>query len=227
MLDWLKSGWTETPEISLSTLTLRIVTAWVCGWAVAWVYRNTRAREVASPSLPVTLVLLSILIAMVTQVIGDNVARAFSLVGALSIVRFRTVVRDTQDTAFVIFAVAAGMASGAGDLRVALVGMCCVTAAAFAMRQRIVDLSQEEDASLEVRIGIGHDLDAAVKGVFENYLTHHEILSVGTARQGAALEANYQVRLRPNISPAEFVKAVNQIEGVLSVHLGRRDEEDD
>ena len=52
-------------------------------------------------SFTVTLVLLTILIAMVTQVIGDNVARAFSLVGALSIVRFRTVVRDTQDTAYV------------------------------------------------------------------------------------------------------------------------------
>ena len=59
--------------------------------------------------------LLSILIAMVTQVIGDNIARAFSLVGALSIVRFRTVVRDTQDTAFVIFAVAVGMAMGANN----------------------------------------------------------------------------------------------------------------
>ena len=49
-------------------------------------------------------------IAMVTQVTGQNVALAFSLVGALSIVRFRTVVQDTNDTAFVIFAVAGGMA---------------------------------------------------------------------------------------------------------------------
>jgi hypothetical protein len=56
-------------------------------------------------SFPITLALLSVLIAMSTQVIGDNVARAFSLVGALSIVRFRTVVRDTKDTAYVIFAV--------------------------------------------------------------------------------------------------------------------------
>ena len=64
-------------------------------------------------SFVATLVLLTILIAMVTQVIGDNIARAFSLVGALSIVRFRTVVRDTQDTAYVIFAVAVGMAVGA------------------------------------------------------------------------------------------------------------------
>ncbi len=57
--------------------------------------------------------LLAVLIAMVTQVIGDNVALAFSLVGALAIVRFRTVVRDTQDTAFVMLSVVVGMAVGA------------------------------------------------------------------------------------------------------------------
>ena len=77
-------------------------------------------------SFVVTLVLLTILIAMVTQVIGDNVARAFSLVGALSIVRFRTVVRDTQDTAYVIFAVAVGMAVGANHPLVALCGLVVV-----------------------------------------------------------------------------------------------------
>ena len=85
----------------------------------------------------VTLVLLTILIAMVTQVIGDNVARAFSLVGALSIVRFRTVVRDTQDTAYVIFAVAVGMAVGARPPSVALVRSGVVGVAAYdEMRER-------------------------------------------------------------------------------------------
>ena len=59
--------------------------------------------------------MLAIMIALVTQVVGNNAARAFSLVGALSIVRFRTVVRDIEDTAFVIFAVAIGMAAGASQ----------------------------------------------------------------------------------------------------------------
>ena len=68
---------------------------------------------------------------MVTQVIGDNVARAFSLVGALSIVRFRTVVRDTQDTAYVIFAVVVGMAVGAKNPWVAFIGLGLVGAAAL------------------------------------------------------------------------------------------------
>jgi hypothetical protein len=61
-----------------------------------------------------TLVLLTVLIALVTKVIGNNSARAFSLVGTLALFRFRTVVEDTRDTAFVIFAVVIGMAVGAG-----------------------------------------------------------------------------------------------------------------
>src|SRR3712207_7408096 len=60
-------------------------------------------------------VLLAVLVALVTLVIGDSTARAFGLVGALSIVRFRTVVEDTRDTAFVIFAVALGMAAGRSE----------------------------------------------------------------------------------------------------------------
>ena len=68
--------------------------------------------------------LLSALIAMVAQVVGNNAALAFSLVGALSIVRFRTVVRDTEDTAFVIFAVVVGMSVGVHNLMVASIGPC-------------------------------------------------------------------------------------------------------
>src|SRR3954447_18141134 len=115
---------------------LRLVTAMVLGSVVVFVYRRTRASNDTTPSFAVTLVLLTILIAVVTQVIGDNVARAFSLVGALSIVRFRTVVRDTQDTAYVIFAVAVGMAVGAGHPWLAIAAILVVGFAAYVMRAR-------------------------------------------------------------------------------------------
>ena len=111
----------------------RLVGSMLLGGVVAWIYQRTRPASDTSSSLSVTLVLLAILIAMVTQVIGDNVARAFSLVGALSIVRFRTVVRDTVDTAFVIFAVAVGMAAGAGHPSVAVSGIAVVGVAAWIM----------------------------------------------------------------------------------------------
>ena len=58
---------------------VRLLAALVLGWAVSWVYSRTTSGEESATSLPTTLVLLAVLIAMVTQVIGDNVARAFSL----------------------------------------------------------------------------------------------------------------------------------------------------
>src|SRR4051812_36112056 len=111
MLTNLFQNSTSAPSsLHWEELVLRLCLAMILGFAVMFVYRMARKGEPRNASFEVTLVLLAILIAMVTRVIGDSVARAFSLVGALSIVRFRTVVRDTQDTAYVIFAVVVGMA---------------------------------------------------------------------------------------------------------------------
>src|SRR5436309_12899430 len=97
--------------------------AFALGLAVAGVYRWTHRRDAAyAPTFVTTLVLLTVLIAIVTQVIGESAARAFSLVGALSIVRFRTVVQDTRDTAFGILAVVGGMAVASNPVATARVG---------------------------------------------------------------------------------------------------------
>ena len=137
----------------------RLVASMLLGGVVAWIYKRTRPESDTASSLAVTLVLLAILIAMVTQVIGDNVARAFSLVGALSIVRFRTVVRDTVDTAFVIFAVAVGMAAGASHLSVAISGIAVVGLAAWFMTRGDRAAGSEVTYLLQVRVGLGHDVE--------------------------------------------------------------------
>src|SRR5687767_15155737 len=135
----------------------RLVLAWLLGLVIAAIYRRARPMNDEAESFTVTLVLLTILIAMVTQVIGDNVARAFSLVGALSIVRFRTVVRDTQDTAYVIFAVGVGMAAGAGQYSVAVSGIAIVAVAAVIMKKSNAGAAAAAlPFELQIRLGIGH-----------------------------------------------------------------------
>src|SRR6476620_2397044 len=136
MPDFLLAPFAAGPRVAPLLVLARLVIAMVFGGVVALVYRRTRPADDVVTSFGVTLVLLTILIAMVTQVIGDSIARAFSLVGALSIVRFRTVVRDTQDTAYVIFAVVVGMAIGASDPWVAIIGIGVVGVTAFIMRPR-------------------------------------------------------------------------------------------
>lgn len=202
---------------------VRLAVALVLGALVAWIYRRTRQKSEVAPSFLVTLVLLAVLIAMVTQVVGDNVARAFSLVGALSIVRFRTVVRDTQDTAYVIFAVVVGMAAGANDLWVGLLGIGVVGCAAYLMRWRARGLGAVRPAFvLSLRVALGHDLEPWLGDTLNAHLQERELVSVATAKQGVALDVTYEARLRPTGLPDELVRALNRLEGVLNVQLQRR-----
>jgi hypothetical protein len=228
MPDFLTSPFVNGPHVTPLDVLIRLLAALMLGGAVAWIYRHTsRHAEVAS-SFAVTLVLLSVLIAIVTQVIGDNVARAFSLVGALSIVRFRTVVRDTQDTAYVIFAVVIGMAVGAKNLWVAVLGLAVGGLAAYLMMLRANSLPAVPAAvMLSVRVGLGHDLETLLGGTLDAHVQERELMSVATAKQGIALDVTYQARLRPSGAAQELVKALNRIEGVQSVSVQRRGFDED
>jgi hypothetical protein len=205
------------------TVLLRLIAALALGGIVALVYRHTRPAGDVLPSFTTTLVLLSVLIAMVTQVIGDNVARAFSLVGALSIVRFRTVVRDTQDTAYVIFAVAVGMAVGASNLWVALGGILVVAVGALLMRQkgRPAVPSGGEPFTLHLRVGLGHDVEALVGRTLDALVGQRRLVSIETARQGMAIDVAYQVALPASRRAEELIRELNRLEGVQSVALQR------
>ncbi len=223
MPEFLKNAFVSDTNISPVEVLLTLLVALILGAMVAWVYRHTRKGTDISSSFPVTLVLLAVLIAMVTQVIGNNVARAFSLVGALSIVRFRTVVRDTQDTAYVIFAVVVGMAVGARNLWVGLIGISVVGLAAYIMMARAKVFSVAQHAHLlSLRVVVGQDLDRLVGPTLDAHLQEREMMAVSTAKQGESLEVTYETRLRPSGSADALVKALNQIEGVQRVEMKRR-----
>jgi cell division protein FtsW (lipid II flippase) len=224
MFDFLKAPFATGPKVEPVDVLVRLVIALCLGGVVSWIYCRTRRNTEIAPSFPTTLVLLSVLIAMVTQVIGDNVARAFSLVGALSIVRFRTIVRDTQDTAYVIFAVVVGMAVGAKNPWVAFIGLGVVAMAAFIMmflRPSTVP-GAEPEYVLSMRVGLGQDLEKLLNGECDAHLAEKRLVSMGTAKQGISLNIIYQVRLRPDASADELVKILNRVEGVQSIQLERR-----
>ena len=221
MLELLTAPFVSGSGVSAGEVLVRLLLALAFGGVVAWVYRRTRSAVDITPTFPPTLVLLAILIAMVTQVIGDNVARAFSLVGALSIVRFRTVVRDTQDTAFVIFAVVVGMAVGAQNPSIPLVGIAVVSLAAFLMRPRSAGAQRhaEDRYRLDLRVSSGQDLNGPLGAVLDAHLMDRRLVSIGTARQGMALSVLYAVRMRDGASAEELVRTLNRVEGVQSVEL--------
>jgi hypothetical protein len=227
MPDFLTAAFANAPNVDPAHVAARLGAALALGFIVAWIYRRMRPPADVMPSFSTTLVLLSVLIAMVTQVIGDSVARAFSLVGALSIVRFRTVVRDTQDTAYVIFAVVIGMAVGASDLWVAAIGIGVIGFAAYLMRSRQAvssgPLPIDLPFLLHVRVGLSQNAETLLAPILDLHLKERRLLSVSTARQGLAFDVSYAAELGPHTSAEALVKALNVLDGVLSVEMQRRE----
>lgn len=218
MPEWLNGVVGTEGEIAPEKLAVRLVLSALLGAAVAAVYALTRkkTRTEAAP-FSATLVLLTVLIALVTQVIGNSVARAFSLVGALSIVRFRTVVDDTRDTSFVIFAVAVGMAVGAGSPALALVGIPVVglTAALLALWGGTGSAAQP--ARLVVRVANGTDPQPLLTAAFDKHLREAKFQAADAAKQGAAMDYTYLVRPKPGVAPVTLIGELSRIEGVQNV----------
>lgn len=220
MPEWLTASLSEDTLLPFPVLTARLVLSLVCGIIVAGSYRFTQGNGNArSMSLMATLVLLTILIAMVTLTIGNSVARAFSLVGALSIVRFRTVVEDTRDTAFVIFAVSIGMAIGAGYLQMPLIGVPVTTLAAYLFRPREVQTKESLERTLNIRIGLGRDANALLEPLLRAHTDRWKLDSVATTKQGSALSLSYTIHILSSDSAIPLTVELNKLEGVQEVEL--------
>jgi hypothetical protein len=220
MPDWLQQAITDEAPLGLMSLILNLGLAFLLGCLVAGIHALTTRSASRGPqrSFLATLVLLSVLIAMVTLVIGNNVARAFSLVGALAIVRFRTVVADTRDTAFVIFAVVVGMASGAGYRLIPIVGMPLVLVAAWLFRPSRGS-RREREAILVLRLGVAHTQYEGIKDILQRHVASFRLTGLATARGGAALDVTYSIHPNSPESAMALVTELTRLEGVQGVEL--------
>ncbi len=213
------------PNTPLDPLAIaaRLLLALAFGALVAAIYKWARKSNESATSFPMTLVLLCVLIAMVTQVIGDNIARAFSLVGALSIVRFRTVVRDTKDTAYVILAVIAGMSAGAGNLWVAALGLAAVTLAEF-----LATLRKQESPTTEYIVKLraqSHlDWEALLREQLHIAVDKIDLLSVS---KNGAIEAKLRLRILGPVRLGDISSRLALIEGLDCIQVQLRNGDED
>jgi hypothetical protein len=109
------------------TIVYNLLLSCVLGITISTIYKVTHKGLSYSQSFMLTIVLVTVVVCMVMMVIGNNLARAFALVGALSIIRFRTVIKDTKDTSYVFFGLAAGMAAGTSSYFLAIIGVIIIS----------------------------------------------------------------------------------------------------
>ncbi len=207
-------------------IALNIFTAFLLGLFITWVYRSTQRALTTSFSFMNTLVMLSMLMTLVMMVIGSNLARAFGLVGAMSIIRFRTVVKDTRDTAYVFYSLAVGMAAGTGNLKIAMVGTMLVGFCIGILHwTRHGAVARDEFLLSFLMLPSDHEEERTIYlPLFESFFQRHELLSVKSTRMGEALRMTFHVVMNDPGQTDLLVSELSALEGVQRVTLNVGDE---
>jgi len=124
-----------TGTFSVADIAMAMVLSFVLCSVVGFTYRMTHRGISYSQSYVQTLVLMGMVVSLVMLIVGSNIARAFSLVGALSIVRFRNAVKETRDVGFIFLAMAIGMATGTRFYTLAIVATAAISSAILLMER--------------------------------------------------------------------------------------------
>lgn len=113
-------------SLTVSSIVLSLVVAFGCSVFIVYIYRKTYSGVVFSKNTTLTIIMLTIVTSMVIRTINSNLSLSLGMVGALSIVRFRTAIKEPLDTAFLFWAIAAGIMAGAGQYLIALLGSALI-----------------------------------------------------------------------------------------------------
>ena len=116
----------QTGSLAIQDIVVRLLMSVIMGIFIALSYKISHSGTLYSRKFNVSLFTLAILTTMVMTVIGNNVALSLGMVGALSIVRFRTAIKDSRDTMYIFWAIIIGICCGVGDFTVASIGTAVV-----------------------------------------------------------------------------------------------------
>jgi uncharacterized membrane protein YhiD involved in acid resistance len=198
---------------------LRLLLAFVLSVFIVNIYRWTHAN-IPQKSFTDTLIILCMLISIVMVIIGDSIARAFSLVGALSIIRFRTAIQDPRDIGFVFYALAVGMAIGAGNPSVAVLATFLIGLIILGIYHWHERFSNNGEFSLEFCLPPDPNLENVYRPVFDKHLIHERLLEK-RIKKTQLVELNFRVKLANPKEWLEFFNELSSIENVTEIKIDK------
>lgn len=198
--------------------------AFVLGQVLAWVYYGTHNGLSYSRSFVQALILITVVVAMVMAVIGNSFVTAVGLMGALAIIRFRNIVKDTRDIAFIFCALVIGMAAGSQRYATAIAGAAVLCAIAIYLHLTSFGSHRPQNAFLRFNlagaVGAGHPVLDVLKRFCDSFV----LISSQDSSLGDTTEYSYQLMIRNYSCNEEMVSALEDVPGIGSVSLTMQEE---
>jgi len=203
LIDESLRQFTTLPTLTLWDLVLSLITAAVLNVGLAWVYTRTHSGHGYSRSYVHTIIFVGITIALIMLIIGSNIARAFALVGAMSIIRFRNPVKDPRDIAFMFMAMAIGMATGTKFYLFAVIFTVFIAFVAIALHAW--GFGEVREAATVVRLRMRPADRAGVEAALGALASRHAVVSIDRLAGDAEFNDFIYEMMLPRDVPYETV----------------------
>ena len=190
-----------------------------CSLILAYVYRQTHRGLSYSVSFVHAMIIMAVTVTVIMMIIGSNIARAFSLVGALSIIRFRTAIKDPRDVAFLFMTMAVGMSCGTGYFWIGLGFTLFAIPMVFFLHKFQIGAMPTSEMLFKAQVPEGSDHAKMFAEVFYKFTVEHSLLSIETIQGGTRLELVYSIQTKQGVKEAELLEELRKSAGGGKVAL--------
>ncbi|SDK97401.1 DUF4956 domain-containing protein [Paenibacillus marchantiae] len=218
MLDSIFSSALTDTTLTFSNAILTIGLAIIMGVIISLTYMKTN-QSTYSQSFTLTMVVLPVIVAIIILLIGSNIARAFSLAGAFSIIRFRSAPGDPKDIAYVLFTMASGLACGVGAFGYAVMFTIILCVLMFVLSRFNFGAKKSQQKTLKVTIPENLSYEEALDEVFHKFNVVHELKKIRTTELGSLYELVYNVTIHESVNQKEFLDMIRTRNGNLDISL--------
>ena len=209
------AGGLFSPESVLLSLFL----AFILGQVLAWVYFATHSGLSYSRTFTQSLILITVVIAMVMGVIGNSIITAFGLMGALAIIRFRNILKDTRDIAFIFCALVVGMAAGSQRYSIAIMGTIFLSLVAIYLQMSGFGSHQPHNGFLSFRLSEPMGPDHPIPAILKRFCRSFTLISLQGGGFGSPADYSYQLMIRNAAHNNQLIADLEEIEGVEDISL--------
>lgn len=213
----------STAYPTLITMAYTLLLAFVLSSAIGFTYEHTFLGLSYSRNFVQALVLSSVVAATVMQAIGDNVGRGLGMLGALSIVRFRTSFKDPRDIMFLFAALGAGIGCGVFAWGVAAGGTVAFCAIAFILSRSGLGTKNFFDGMLRFAMPNESASREQLEKILRANIKTFVLITMREVDGGARIDCAYQVRLRRNHPAAEVLTDLTKVPGISDIHFMMQD----
>jgi len=199
-------------------ILINLVLSFILGVLISLIYKKTHKGLSYSQSFMVTNIFVAVIVCMVIIIIGNSLARAFALVGALSIIRFRTVVKDTKDTAYIFWSLAAGMAAGTGSYFLGIAGSIIISGIALILFYTNFGSIIKSEFIVQFRINSNDaNITSQYNRLISDFTKSHTLLSSESSGDGQTIKVSFDVVMKEEMKQNELISKISKIGGVSEV----------